>query len=69
LDFVAELFRCWLAGPQPGGELWICPEVGPVGVHGYNLSTMPPSWEQAIVCRRELAKLWRRLGGMPSREK
>lgn len=63
LDFVEELFRCWLAGPRPGGELWVCPEIGPVSVHGYNLSTMPPSWAQAVVCRRELAKLWRRLGG------
>lgn len=63
LGFVAELFRCWLAGPRPGNELWVCPEIGPVGVHGYNLSTMPPSWAQAIVCRRELAALWRACGG------
>ncbi|MGC4073010.1 MAG: hypothetical protein QM760_10900 [Nibricoccus sp.] len=69
LGFVEELFRCWLAGPQPGGELWICPEIGPIGVHGYNLSTMPPSWEQAVLCRRELAKLWRRLGGVSAQSK
>ncbi len=63
LKFAEALFRCWLAGPRPGNELWVCPEVGPVGIHGYNLSTMPSSWEQAVVCRRELAKLWRRLRG------
>ena len=66
LGFAEELFRCWLAGPRPGNELWVCPEIGPVGVHGYNLTTMPPSWTQALVCKRELAKLWRRLGGRRS---
>jgi hypothetical protein len=63
LEFVEHLFRCWLAGSRPGNELWVCPEIGPVGVHGYNLSTMPPAWAQAQVCRRKLAGLWRRLGG------
>jgi hypothetical protein len=66
LEFAGELFRCWLAGPRPGNELWVCPEIGPVGVHGYNLSTMPPSWVQARACREELAKLWRRLGATPA---
>lgn len=61
LGFAEALFRCWLAGPRPGGELWVCPEIGPVGVHGYNLSTMPPSWAQAVRCRRELARVWRRV--------
>ncbi len=61
LSFAEALIKLWLAGPQPGGELWVCPEIGPVGVHGYNLSVMEPSWTQAIVCRRELRKLWRRL--------
>lgn len=63
LRFVEDLFRCWLEGPRPGNEMCVCPEIGPVGVHGYNLSTMPPSWEQAVVCRRELVAVWRRLGG------
>jgi hypothetical protein len=66
LTFVEDLFRCWLAGPRPNRELWVCPEIGPVGIHGYNLSTMPPSWPQAIICKRELAKLWRKLGGVLS---
>jgi hypothetical protein len=63
LPFVEDLFTCWLAGPRPGNEICVCPEMGPVSVHGYNLTTLPPSWEQAIVCRRELTKVWRRLGG------
>lgn len=62
LEFVEALLRLWLAGPRPGGELWVVPEIGPVGVHGYNLSTMEPSWAQAIRCRQELRKLWRRIG-------
>lgn len=62
LEFAEALLRLWLAGPRPGGELWIVPEIGPVGVHGYNLSTMEPSWAQAIRCREELRKLWHRIG-------
>jgi len=61
LAFMEDFLTCWLAGPRPNNELWVCPEIGPVGIHGYNLSTMPPSWPQAITCKRELAHLWRRL--------
>lgn len=61
LAFMEDFFACWLSGPRPNNELWVCPEIGPVGIHGYNLSTMPPSWAQAIACRRELARIWRRL--------
>lgn len=61
LDFAEALLRLWLAGPRPGGELWVVPEIGPVGIHGYNLSVMEPSWEQSIRCRQELARIWRRL--------
>ena len=64
LAFVRELFKCWLEGPRPGNELWVCPEIGPEAVHGYNLSTMPSSWEQAVVCKRELDRLWKSLGGV-----
>jgi hypothetical protein len=65
LKFAEDLFRMWLAGPQPGGEIWVCPEVGPTAEHGYNLSVMEPSWEQAIVCRRELLKVWKRVNRSP----
>ena len=64
LRFIEDVFTCWLDGPRPENEIWVCPEIGPMGVHGYNLTTMPPSWEQAVVCRRELANVWRRLGGI-----
>lgn len=61
LKFADELLTQWLAGPQPGGMLWVCPEIGPVGVHGYNLSVFPPSWDQAIHCATVLRRRWRRL--------
>lgn len=61
LGFAEALLKLWLAGPQPGGELWVVPEIGPVGIHGYNLSNMEPSWKQASRCRLEIEKLWRHL--------
>lgn len=61
LEFAEALLRLWLAGPRPGGELWIVPEIGPVGIHGYNLSTMEPSWDQARRCQEHIRELWRRL--------
>ena len=61
LEFATALLRLWLDGPQPHHELWICPEIGPVSIHGYNLSTMPPAWEQAKRCRVEIGRVWRRL--------
>jgi hypothetical protein len=61
LKFAEALLQLWLDGTRPGGELWICPEIGPIGAHGYNLSVMEPSWPQAIVCLRELRKVCDRL--------
>jgi len=57
--FAAELLRCWLKGNRDAHrEIFICPELGPV-TGGYNLSTLPNSWEDAKILRRETAKLWR----------
>lgn len=69
LKFVRALFQLWLAGPRPGNELWVCPEIGPRGIHGYNLSTMPPAWPEAQRCRIEISRLWKELNAsspMPS---
>lgn len=68
LQFAESLLKLWLAGPKPGGEIWICPEIGPIGIHGYNLSIMQPSWTQALVCRSEIQKLWARLFARRSSE-
>lgn len=58
LAFVEDLFALWLKGPQPRGELWVCPELGVT--HGYQLSTCPPPWPDAIRAREEYAGAWRR---------
>ena len=61
LGFAAELLRVWLAGPRPGGELWIVPEIGPATPHGYNLCVFPPAWAQARRCHLELKRLWKHI--------
>ena len=58
LAFAEDLFVCWLEGPQPGGELWVCPELGMS--HGYHLSTQPHAWPEAVRARQELLAVWRR---------
>lgn len=58
LAFVEELFVCWLQGPRPAGQLWVCPELG--FSHGYHVSTWPHPWEDVQVARRAYAKVWRR---------
>ncbi len=56
LTFAEDLFACWLAGPRPGNELWVCPELGVS--HGYHLSTHPHPWTDAIYARRALVTAW-----------
>jgi hypothetical protein len=58
LAFVEDLFTLWLKGPRPGGELWVCPELGTTV--GYNVSTNPPVWPDAVRCRKELLGAWGR---------
>lgn len=58
LGFVEELLLLWLRGPRPGGELWVCPEMGTTV--GYNVSTNPPVWPDTVRCRREILGAWRR---------
>lgn len=58
LAFVEDLFACWLSGPRPGDELWICPELGMT--HGYHVSTNPHPWPDAIRARHEYLAAWRR---------
>jgi hypothetical protein len=59
IKFAEDLFTVWLQGPRPRGELWVCPELGPT-VDGYNVSTNPPVWPDAIRCRKELLTAWQR---------
>jgi hypothetical protein len=58
LAFTEDLFVCWLKGPRPGDQLWVCPEMGMS--HGYHISTDPHAWPEAIRERQELLGSWRR---------
>ena len=58
LRFVEDLFACWLGGPRPGNELWVCPEMGMS--HGYHVSTDPHAWPEVIRERREILGAWKR---------
>ncbi len=58
LAFTEDLFACWLAGPRPGGELWVCPELGMS--HGYHVSTDTHPWPDAMRERTELLGAWAR---------
>ena len=61
LPFAEAVMKCWLDGNRDTErELLICPEMGPLA-GGYNLSTLPNSWEEAKVLRREIDALWTRV--------
>lgn len=63
LPFVEAVLKCWLsANENAGRSLYSVPEMGPV-LGGYNLSTLPSSWEDAKVLRQEIDKIWTRLTG------
>jgi hypothetical protein len=61
LPFAEAVLECWMAGNRDTGrEIFVCPEMGPVP-GGYNLTTLPGSWEDAKVLRGEIDKVWRKL--------
>jgi hypothetical protein len=61
LPFAEAVMKCWLEGNRDTDrELLVCPEMGPL-VGGYNLSTLPNSWEDAKVLRGEIDKLWKKV--------
>jgi 16S rRNA G966 N2-methylase RsmD len=55
LAFAGEILRLLRNGPL--GEVWICPEIGPVR-GGYGLSAFPPSWQQAVALNGILKQHW-----------
>jgi len=61
LVFVEALFTMWKSAPQNQDRtLFVCPEMGPYheGGAGYNITGLPPAWNDAAVLRGELAKVW-----------
>lgn len=59
IKFVEDLLVLWLKGPQPKGELWLVPELGPK-CSTYGLSSFPDIWEDTMRCRKEIDKAWKR---------
>jgi hypothetical protein len=60
VPFMEKVMETWLTTASPGRELIAVPELGPLWM-GYNLSSFPPSWEDACVLRGEIEKSWQRL--------
>ena len=61
LPFAEAVLKCWLDGNKnTDREIFVCPEMGPVP-GGYNISTLPNSWEDAKVLRVEIDKIWQKL--------
>ena len=61
LPFAEALLKCWLDGNRgTDRELFVCPEMGPV-LGGYNLSSLPNSWEDAKILRVEIDRIWKSL--------
>lgn len=61
LPFVEKTLEMWLAAKTNANrEIYLVPEMGPVR-GGYNLTTLPPSWTDAVRLREELDKVWKRV--------
>lgn len=59
VPFMERVMATWLAAAPPGRELIAVPELGPLWL-GYNLHSLPSSWEDAKVLRGQIEKSWRR---------
>jgi hypothetical protein len=59
LPFVGKVMETWLETANPGREMYVVPEMGPLWL-GYSLHSLPNSWEDAIILRGEIEKCWRR---------
>lgn len=59
VSFMERVMETWLAAAPPGRELIAVPELGPLWL-GYNLHSLPSSWEDAKVLRGQIEKSWRR---------
>ena len=59
LPFVEKVIETWLARAGPGRELLVVAEMGPLWM-GCTLHALPNSWDDAIVLRSEIDKLWKR---------
>lgn len=69
LPFVEKVFETWLEkNGRSDREILVVPEMGPVR-GGYNLSTMPNSWKDAVVLREILDATWKKVWRRSLRKK
>lgn len=59
LPMLDKTLEMWLAGKQDGRDLYALPELGPVR-GGYNLASLPSSWEDAKILRALIDKSWKK---------
>ena len=57
LPLLDKTLEMWLAGNQFDRDLYVVPEMGPVR-GGYNLASLPNSWEDTKVLRPLIQKAW-----------
>jgi hypothetical protein len=60
LVFLEDVFRLWLKGNKTDRELFVVPEMGPVP-GGYNVSTWPAAWEDAVRLQKLLDRIWKKV--------
>lgn len=63
LPFVEKIFEIWKNAPaNKNRTFYVCPELGCAHEDGsgYNISGLPPAWDDAIILRQEFARLWKK---------
>ena len=58
--FIRQALTHWLNGPRPGNRFWVMPEQGTMG---YQLSTFPPVWHEAVAIGKDVQAMWAHLTG------
>lgn len=61
LEFAEALLNAWLCCAPKDAVLYICPENGPLAPGGYALEGFPDVWQDAIVVRNEVQRIWKRI--------
>lgn len=57
LPMLEATIGTWLQADQTGADLYVCPEMGPVR-GGYNLASLPRSWDEAKRLKSVIQKAW-----------
>jgi len=58
LQFIDDLFACWMKGAKGGEVVYACPEFGRID-GSYGLSVFPNPWKDAIFLRKKTEALWK----------